>query len=109
MEEQLIDKILRSNFKNVVYNNRESDNVVTLLHMQPDWFIFTDKDIYIVEYFGIAPTNNKYNKRISDYIDRTKEKIEKYKELPYGKKIYLYPEDIKGEAKGFYEKISIVK
>lgn len=109
MEEQLIDKLLREKFKNVIYNNRQGDNIITILHMQPDWFIFTSYNIYIIEYFGIALANTKYNKRISDYIDRTEEKIEKYKNLPYGKTIYLYPEDIKGDAGGFYEKISIVK
>ncbi len=108
MEEQLIDKLLRDRFKNVVYNNRHGDNAVAVLHMQPDWFVFTDNNIYIVEYFGIALSNTKYNQRISDYIERTEEKIEKYKDLPYGKKIFLYPEDIKGEGKGFYEKIDVI-
>jgi hypothetical protein len=106
MEEKMIHDLLRLKYKNVIYNNRNNENKVTIKGMNPDWFIFTDNNIYIVEYFGISIYQNKYNKRISDYIDRAKDKIEKYKDLPYGEKIYIYPEDLKNNNFGFYEKIN---
>lgn len=109
MEEKMIHDMLKQNFNNVIYNNRQSENKITIMGMNPDWFIFTDNDIYIIEYFGIALYHGRYNKRISDYIDKTEEKIEKYKNLNYGKKIYLFPEDIKGECIGFYEKIKEIQ
>lgn len=105
IEEECIHNLLKQSFKNVIYNNRFTDNKVTIMGMIPDWFVFTDKNIYIVEYFGIALEHNKYNKRISDYIDRSNEKISKYKKLTYAKKIFLYPEDLKNNYDGFYKKI----
>ena len=105
MEEKMVDDMLRQEFKNVVYNNRQGDNKVSIMGMEPDWFIYTDNNVYIVEYFGIALSQFKYNQRISDYIDKSEIKITKYNELPYGKKIFLYPEDIRKDNIGFYEKI----
>jgi hypothetical protein len=106
LEEKLVDELLRKQFKSVIYNNRKSKNKITVLGMNPDWFIFTDQNVYIVEYFGIAIDHQKYNKRISDYVDKTKEKIDKYSRLPYGEKIYLYPDDIREDHIGFNEKVS---
>lgn len=108
IEEEIIDGLLRENFKSVVYNNRKGDNKVTIMGMNPDWFVFTDTNIYIIEYFGIALDHAKYNSRISNYIEKSEEKINKYRVLPYGKKVFIYPEDINGECIGFYKKIKSI-
>ena len=108
MEEKMVHDMLKSKFKNVVYNNRNSDNKVNIMGMMPDWFIFTDNNIYLVEYFGIEKDQKKYNKKITYYIEKTERKLEKYKILPYAEKIYLYPSDIKDDCKGFNEKIKMI-
>jgi hypothetical protein len=108
MEEGIIDEMLRKEFKTVIYNNRNSKNKITVKNMNPDWIILTDINIYIVEYFGIALEQQQYNTRIKYYINKTKNKMEKYRTLPYGEKIYLYPDDIKGDCKGFKEKIKLI-
>jgi len=105
MEEKMIHDMLKQKFSNVLYNNRQSENKITIMGINPDWFIFTDNNIYIIEYFGIALDQRIYNKRISDYVDKTKVKLSKYKDLQYAIKIFLYPEDIKNECDGFYNKI----
>jgi hypothetical protein len=108
MDEFMVHDMLTKMFKNVLYNTRKNENGITILGMQPDWFIFTDNDIYIVEYYGISPEHGQYNQRIKDYTNKTKEKIEKYKDLPYGKKIYIFPEDLKRNNEEFYKKMSVV-
>lgn len=108
MEEKMIHDMLKSEFKNVIYNNRNTENKITIMGMNPDWLIFTDNNVYIVEYFGISIDTNKYNSRIVDYTKKTGVKINKYKELPYGTKIYLFPEDIKNDCEGFKEKTKII-
>jgi hypothetical protein len=105
MEEKMIHDMLTECFKNVFYNYRKYSISINIMGMQPDWFIFTDKNVYIVEYFGISIEHMQYNKRIRDYTEKAKLKIEKYNELPYAKKIFLFPEDLKNGSKGFYEKI----
>jgi|GEM_PF-2157957 len=109
VEESIIDEMLRKEFQTVIYNNRNSENEITVKNMNPDWIILTDNNIYIVEYFGIALEQQQYNTRIKYYIDKMKNKMEKYRTLPYGEMIYLYPNDIKGDWKGFYEKIKLIK
>lgn len=108
MDEKLIDDMLRQRFQSVVYNYRNSNNKVTIMGMNPDWFVFTDRNLYIVEYFGIALNHGKYNQRISDYINKSEDKLEKYERLPYAEKIYLYPSDIKGDCEGFKDKIKMI-
>jgi hypothetical protein len=108
MEEKMIHDMLKSKFKNVIYNDRKNENKVTIMGMNPDWFIFTNNDIYIIEYFGINIDTIKYNSRISDYVEKTKSKINKYDILPYAKKIYLYPDDFKKDYEGFTEKIKAI-
>jgi len=108
MEEKMVHDMLKQEFKNVVYNNRNSENKVNIMGMMPDWFIFTDLNIYIVEYFGIEKDQKSKNKRIAYYLDKTERKLKKYSVLPYAEKIYLYPSDIKGDCEGFKEKIKVI-
>lgn len=105
-EECQVHDILIGRFKNVIYNQRNTKNTITILGMQPDWFIFTDNGIWVIEYFGISIKHKRYNQRIEDYQNKMLSKIEKYKTLKWLGKIYVYPDDLKDNFKGLYDKIS---
>lgn len=108
MEEKMIHDILKKRFNNVFYNNRNSDNKINIMGMFPDWFIFTDKNVYIIEYFGIEKEQKKENKRITNYLNRTNKKLGKYDLLPYAEKVFLYPSDLKNKFKGLKEKLKLI-
>lgn len=108
-EEATIHDLLTDMFKNVLYNQRNTKNTITLLGMQPDWFIFTERRVWIVEYFGIAVDHREYNQRIKDYKEKMLSKIEKYKTLSNYGMIYIYPDDLKDNFKGLYEKLNDIE
>jgi len=107
-EEHVIHDILKSKFNNVIYNQRNSDNTITINHMQPDWFIFTNNGVWVVEYFGIDIEHGNYNERIDYYQKKTKSKLDRYKDMNWLGKIYLYPDDLKNNFKGLEEKLKVI-
>lgn len=107
-EEKMIHDVLKDNLKNVIYNTRNTENTVKINGMIPDWYCITDNGFYIIEYFGITNNQKNYNIRISDYKNKANEKISKYENINWIKKIYLYPEDMKNNFKGVKEKIKII-
>lgn len=108
IEEAEIHDVLCENFKNVLYNPRNTDRTVVIDGMIPDWFIFTNNNCYIVEYFGIAIDHGVYNQRIHDYQEKTKHKMEKYKKIKGYKKVYLFPDDLKDNFRGVLYKLKMV-
>lgn len=102
IEEGQINDILKNKFKNVLYNQRRIVNI-NIDGMMPDWFIFTDTNLYIVEYFGMYIAQQDYNKIVHNYITKANEKMEKYKKFPYGIKILIFPEDLKNN----YESLNL--
>jgi len=110
VDEQIIDEILRNSFDNVLYNPKHSEYTITLLGKIPDWFIFTTTGVIIVEYFGLwNKERGMYNSRTRDYINRSKDKIEKYKTLEWYKFLYIYPEDLHNDYEGLHKKIELIK
>lgn len=107
-EEHIVHDVLTDKFDNVIYNQRNTKNTIKISGMQPDWFIFTDNGIWVVEYFGISVDTNAYNKRTHDYKKRALEKIEKYNNLNWLNKIYVYPDDLKDNFKGLEGKLKAV-
>ena len=107
-EENIVNDVLVGKFKNVLYNQRNTKNSIAILGMQPDWFIFTDNGVWVVEYFGIAVDQREYNQRVTDYKKKALSKIEKYKTLDWLRTVYVYPDDLKDNFKGLEEKLSVV-
>jgi hypothetical protein len=105
MEEAEVHDILKSKFKNVIYNARNTENTIEFEGMIPDWFVFTNSKVWIIEYFGINAKHGEYNQRISDYKEKTLKKIEKYVKIDGYGKIYLYPEDLKNGFEGLHKKL----
>lgn len=107
-DEHTIHDILTSRFKNVIYNQRNGDNTVTINHMQPDWFILTDNWLWVIEYFGIDVEHGNYNERIDYYQKKTKSKLERYKTMDWFGKVYIYPDDLRDNFKGLEEKLKVI-
>ena len=105
IEEAEIHDILKKEFKNVIYNPRNTDRTIVIDGMIPDWFVFTKNKCWIIEYFGMNVERVTDNRRITEYQEKTKNKIEKYKKLVGYGKVYLYPEDLKDNFRGVYDKI----
>jgi hypothetical protein len=108
IDEAEIHDILKESFKNVIYNPRNTDRTIVIDGMIPDWFIFTDIRCYIIEYFGLAVKRDTDNKRISEYQERTKYKIEKYNNIKDYGHVYIYPDDLKDNFNGLREKLKMV-
>lgn len=109
IEEAEIHDVLKKEFKNVIYNPRNTDKTIVIDGMIPDWFVFTQSKCWIFEYFGLGvDRKNSENKRINEYHEKMKNKIEKYKELKGYGKVYLYPDDLKENFNGLYKKIKVV-
>lgn len=106
-EEEIIHNYLKENLKNVLYNEKHSDFTITLDKKIPDWFVFGNNGVWIIEYFGLY-TNGDCS-RLNDYRDRTENKIEGYKRLKGYNMIYLYPEDLKDDMLGVGEKIKEIR
>lgn len=109
-EEHLVHNILKEKFKNVIYNQRNTENTVTINHMQPDWFVVTDNKLWVVEYFGIAPQQVTYNNnaKVDYYKKKMKSKIERYESMNWLGKVYIYPDDLKDNFKGVKEKLKVI-
>lgn len=108
-DELIIDDVLRNNFNNVIYNRKNSAIEIKINEMTPDWFVFLDTNVWIVEYFGNY-SNRKYNnKRIEEYRKRTKNKIKKYKGMSGYKHVFLFPKDLENDMKILYKKLELVK
>lgn len=107
--EYCINEILKENFKNVFYNQRNIESTIRIDNLIPDWFIFSDNGVWIVEYFGLYDENQygEYNV-ITEYIDKTKLKLKRYKKVNGYKFLFLYPSDIKKNYKGVYKVINKV-
>lgn len=104
--ECFIHEILIKKFKNkVIYNPKHTDRTIILDGMIPDWFVMTEKGVWIVEYFGMYTPDRCYNTRVKEYIEKTHEKINKYKNMKGYNFVFLYPEDIDNDFKGCREKI----
>jgi hypothetical protein len=108
-EEHLIHDYLKRKFKNVLYNQRDTDNTIKIMGMIPDWFIITEKSVWIVEYFGMDNKSKSYNKRSEDYKNKTNSKIDRYKSITCAGKIYVFPQDIKGNLEGLEEKLKVIE
>jgi hypothetical protein len=38
--------------------------------MVPDWFVFTDRGVWVIEYFGLYDKRYTLNSRIDAYINK---------------------------------------
>lgn len=108
MEEGLVHNVLKQKFKNVIYNNRNTENTINIDGMMPDWLVFTNKHTYLVEYFGLWKHTKKHNSRNFDYTNKVKDKIKKYELLEGYKKVYIFPNDLKDNMAGLYKKLDNV-
>lgn len=109
LEEQTIDDEFRKLLKYQVVHNVSSDrNTVRVFGKQPDWFIFTDQGVWIVEYWGM------YSERLNSkmtimYMDKYKMKKEIYESnTDYYNYLFIYPYDLKNNLQGLHEKINRV-
>lgn len=103
-KEMYIHEILNEMYGNVIYNQKHTDRTVTIDGMIPDWLVFTNRGVWIVEYFGMYDPKNRHNSRIRDYIEKTHRKMERYKQVRGYNFIYLYPDDIEDDYLGCREK-----
>lgn len=102
-DEMYIDKVLHNNFKNIIYNQRNTERTIEIKGMIPDWILFTNNNCWLIEYFGLYVNKNTDNKRICEYKVRADKKIIKYKNLKGYKSLFLYPEDLENN----FEKLNI--
>lgn len=105
MEESQIYDILKNTYKNTIYNQRNTERTIEIDRMIPDFITFTKNNTYLIEYFGLYVKNRSDNKRISDYRNKTEEKINKYNKLNNYKTIFLYPTDLDNNFKGLHSKL----
>jgi len=106
-EECFIHEVLRENFNNVIYNQIHTSRTIEIDGMIPDWIILTNTGGLIVEYFGLY-IERQYgnNTRVTEYIDKTHKKIEKYKQIKGYRYLFLYPDDLNDNYKGVRQKIA---
>lgn len=109
-EECFIHEILKENFNNVIYNQIHTNRTIQINGMIPDWMLLTDSGAVIVEYFGLY-IERQYgnNTRVTEYIEKTHRKIEKYKEISGYRYLFLYPDDLNDDYKGVRQKILKLK
>jgi hypothetical protein len=106
VEESQINDILHNYFKNIIYNQMNTDRTISFDGKTPDWFVFTDEGCILVEYFGLyVPQRAEGSSVIKDYIERADKKKNIYSKLEGYKLLYFYPEDIENNFKGVIEKI----
>ena len=109
-KEMYIHEVLCENFKNVIYNQKHTNRTIILDGMIPDWLVITEHGVYIVEYFGLYEERQYgISSRVTDYIDKTKKKIERYKEMEGYKFMFIYPKDIEDDEIGIREIIAKMK
>lgn len=114
LEESQVDRILRDNINNVIYNIRNSKNEVVILDMKPDWILLTPKGCYLCEYFGMylkKQGGEEFQERLKAYKTKTEKKFKKYKKLlKLGyKHLYIFPEDLKNDYEILKLKIDKIK
>lgn len=107
-EEHIIHDILISKFENVIYNQRNTKITIKIKGMNPDWLIITDNGVWIIEYFGIDVKQKNYNKRITTYKKKALSKIDRYEELKWLGKVYVYPDDLKNNFEGLKDKLKAI-
>jgi RNase P subunit RPR2 len=106
-EEMVINEILHKEFKNITYNQRNTQRTITINGMIPDWFIHTDNNCWIIEHFGFY-NENKDSTRSVDYKNKIDKKLEAYSKMKGYKFVCFYPKDLKDNCKGIYEKIKVI-
>lgn len=109
-EEAEVDRVLRNNLSNVIYNIRNSNNEVVILGMKPDWIIISETSgVILVEYFGMYTNNGgkEYKERLKTYRAKTQIKYKKYNQLLESgyKHLFIYPDDLKNNYQGLINKI----
>lgn len=109
LEEAQIHDILKQNFDNVIYNQRNSEFEININNNMPDWTIFTDNGVYLVEYFGLYQSNIGSSSRLKEYKRKMDKKFKKYNEVSGYKFLFIYPEDIKYNYNGLKNKIQKIK
>ena len=108
--EAFIHDILKDKFKNrLIYNQRNGEREIRLNGMSPDWFIFTDNGVWIVEYFGMFNWKNRNNSRTRGYIRKTINKLRRYREVTGYNKLFLYLEDTYDDYRGIVEKVKVIE
>lgn len=108
--EMFIHDILVEEFGgNVIYNQRNNTETVKLKNKVPDWFLFTDNGVWLVEYFGMFEKRYIENNRIVDYKNKMDDKLKTYQTLDGYRFLYIYREDIVNNYAGVREKIKKVK
>lgn len=108
VEEQQVDDVLREYFDNVIYNYNDA-NKVTLKGKNPDWFIMTEKGVWLVEYFGMYIESQKNNPIVASYIETTHEKLELYSEMEGYNFLLVYQSDIEKDFLGLRAKVEKMK
>lgn len=108
-EECVVDDQLKKYFKNVIYNQRNTELEIKIFGMIPDWIIISEKGCILVEYFGMYTTSKrtKTSHRLRRYKSKTDIKLIKYnnvRELGY-KTLLIFPEDILDNFEGLKNKI----
>lgn len=108
--EAFIHDILKEKFKNrLIYNQRNGEREIRVNGMSPDWFIFTDSGVWIVEYFGMFNWKTRKNSRNRNYIRKTINKLRRYRDVTGYNKLYLYLEDTYNDYSGIVEKIKVIE
>ncbi|MGM7720528.1 hypothetical protein [Metabacillus sp. Hm71] len=108
-KEAVIHNILIGEFDNVKYNERNANDTIKIGRYVPDWFVYTDKGTWVVEYFGLYDERRTNSDRVIKYINKTKKKIDEYKNHDEYKFIYLYPSDIEEDFLGCREKLKVIE
>lgn len=108
-KEMYIHEILKEKFNNVIYNKRNTEITIDIIGMVPDWLVFTDNGVWIIEYFGMYDKGHSDNSRVSYYINKTHDKLNKYESVNGYNKLYLYPEDTYDDFLGCRNKLEQIE
>lgn len=108
--EAFIHEILVEEFgSNIIYNQRNNSDTIKLKGKVPDWFLFTDEGVWVIEYFGFFDNRYTENNRILDYKAKTEDKIKKYEGIVGYNFLYLYKSDIDNHFFGLRRKLAEIK
>jgi len=109
-DEMFVDTELHKNFTNMIYNQNNTERTIKIEGMVPDWLIFTNKNCWLVEYFGLY-INREDNKNTTqvDYKIKADNKIIKYNKMKGYKSLFIYPEDLNNNFEGLHEKLKLIK
>ena len=72
------------------------------------FLLIIDNWLWVIEYFGIDIKHENYNERIDYYQKKTKSKLERYENMDWFGKVYIYPDDLKDNFKGLEEKLKVI-